>query len=1008
MKLAVIVHIYYVALWKELAASIKNISEDFDLFVTLSESIADKEAIKAEILKDFPAANVEIVENKGYDILPFLTVLKKLDLEEYSGVIKLHTKRDMPTDDFKLQPEWRDKKWREALLGFISSKDAWQSTMAKFVDPKVSMVADMRVFYRTKEECSKSFRIDLDVENFCRDHLGLKIDGMKASFVAGTMFLAKPSVMKALQTLDLDKLDFGVGNSHKHSIAHVLERVIGVLAEKAGGVAAWQGDQTMRKFVLKRNLYRAYQETLRFFYQKKTTRNGYNIVKILKLPVWRAKAKYLKKTYDLCFGIGEACMTSQALREAGLQFASYPFDWVGSNNPLKCVELLTSSFDDFLNRENFQYHGRNAENGMGQYRNVRTEFGHPHDFADKPVIDNVMYRTFFDKYTRRIARLTEQLTKLKRVFMFCVCMPDTPKRNAEELQKIRATILAKYPHLDLDFLVIQCDSAIPLEKKRLSVLSEGVYETRFEYSDPRTRVNISKLILALKEFGISAVDYRSQTEKAAYESRKNREKAKDCKRINPKYIKYGASTKLGYEFKRHITFPIRRFVATMKRKRYQHILSLGMNCEVAFRQVVAWGAVDSSLFNWGLTRSIPILTRAIECFGDIFNGNIVRGQEDEIWNCALTGIATHGRTYTEEDREDTRGRMKHLKEKFLKQISDEGKTLFIRRLHDKDLESPTLKEDLLKLDNALRKLGSRNHEYLLIVEKRNVKKVPRVRGFYVRTVKMFNPFDDVVNKDIGDYIGWNTIFSEFVPLVKPQKKSAYKFEKKVYDVCFPLGQVCMASQSLRKAGLQFASYPFDWSGGLKNLLPYAEIIASDFKGFMNREDFTYKGTNEVNGLGKYYNTRTKFSHPHDFVDRPVIDDEMYRDFTDKYNRRISRLISQLSNAKTALMVSVCHIAHPIVSREEIIATRETLAKRFPQLDLDYIVFQYSSDYHSDKPLIMEISSNIKEIRFDYSNVKTAVDIPMIVEALKAMGIEAKDYRTAAEISAFNSKKKHKK
>lgn len=774
MKLAVIVHIYYVALWKELAASIKNISEDFDLFVTLSESIADKEAIKAEILKDFPAANVEIVENKGYDILPFLTVLKKLDLEKYSGVIKLHTKRDMPTDDFKLQPEWRGKDWREALLGFISTKEAWRSTLAKFADPKVSMVADMRVFYRTKEECSKSFRIDLDVENFCREHLGSKIDGMKVSFVAGTMFLAKPSVMKALQTLELEKLDFGVGNGHQHSIAHVLERVIGVLAEKAGSVAAWQGDQTMRKFVRKRNLYRAYQETLRFFYQKKTTRNGYNIVKILKLPVWRAKAKYLKKTYDLCFGIGEACMTSQALREAGLQFASYPFDWVGSNNPLKCVELLTSDFRGFIKREDFVYIGTDSDNGLGRYWNTRTNFGHPHDFVDKPVIDDEMYRALTDKYLRRQARLTEQLTKSKRVLMVCVCMPETPKRSAEELQKIRLTILTKYPHLELDFLVFQQEDTIPFKKKSLTALSEGVYEAKFDYRHPMSRIIISKVAKALIGFGIRAVDYRSDSEKIAYEERNRTEKGKTGKSM--KYVKYGARTKIGYEFNRHISLPIRKFVAAIKRKRYAHVLSLGMNCEVAFRQVVAWGAVESSLFNWGATQPISAFVRALEHFRDIFSGEIERDKYG-LWECALTGILTHGKTYADKDKEDTRSRMNYLKEKFLRQISDEEKTLLVRRLHDKDLESPTLREDLLKLDNALKKLGAKNHEYLLVVEKRNLMKVPRIDGFHVRTVKQFNPVEDVANKRLGDYVGWGLIFAEFMPLVSPKKKAHYKFEK---------------------------------------------------------------------------------------------------------------------------------------------------------------------------------------------------------------------------------------
>ena len=34
------------------------------------------------------------------------------------------------------------------------------------------------------------------------------------------------------------------------------------------------------------------------------------------------------KRYDICFGIGEACVCSQVLRKAGLQKLSYPFDWV--------------------------------------------------------------------------------------------------------------------------------------------------------------------------------------------------------------------------------------------------------------------------------------------------------------------------------------------------------------------------------------------------------------------------------------------------------------------------------------------------------------------------------------------------------------------------------------------------------------------------------------------------------------------------------------------------------
>lgn len=553
MKFAVIVHIYYVSLWDGLASAIKNITDDFELFITLSESIEDKEGLVAKILADFPTAKIEVVENKGYDILPFLKVLKTLDLDKYSGIVKLHTKRDMPIDDFRLQPEWRGGNWREALLGFISTKEAWQASLAKFSFPEVSVVSDMRVVWRMKGERSKSFRIDLDVENFCREYFGFKINGTKVSFVAGTMFLAKPAVLKALKLLPLDSLDFGGGNSHKHSIAHVLERVLGVLAEKEGEIAAWQNNQTTRSFFRRRELRRVLQNILRFFFQKKTTRSGYNIVKVLKIPVWRSKAKY-----------------------------------------------------------------------------------------------------------------------------------------------------------------------------------------------------------------------GTQSEKDAYEARKKSE-------VQGKPVKRGAISKIRYEFNRFVVLPPKKLAAMFRRKRYQHVLSLGMNCEIAFRQVIAWGAVDSSLFNWGTTESLSNLTHALEHFEDLFNGEIFRGSNG-LWKCAHTGISTHGRKYTAEDKEDTLARMKYLKEKFLKQISDEGKTLLVRRLHDGDLESPNFKEDLLKFDSALRKLGARNHEYLLVVEARNIEKVPRIEGFHVRTVKAFNPTNEVTKKRIGDYVGWSTIFSEFVPVAKPKRRGPYKFE----------------------------------------------------------------------------------------------------------------------------------------------------------------------------------------------------------------------------------------
>ena len=52
-----------------------------------------------------------------------------------------------------------------------------------------------------------------------------------------------------------------------------------------------------------------------------------------------------------------------------------------------------------------------------------------------------------------------------------------------------------------------------------------------------------------------------------------------------------------------------------------------------------------------------------------------------------------------------------------------------------------------------------------------------------------------------------------------------------FDFVFSLGAACLSTQSLRKADLQFASYPFDWLAG-GNICKRAEIISSDFSSFM--------------------------------------------------------------------------------------------------------------------------------------------------------------------------------
>ena len=85
MKKLVIVHVYYPQFWPELRDCIRNVGA-CDVVVTYVD-----EASVAEARRDFPNARFVLCENRGYDIWPFVTALKAVDLAAYDLVAKLHT-----------------------------------------------------------------------------------------------------------------------------------------------------------------------------------------------------------------------------------------------------------------------------------------------------------------------------------------------------------------------------------------------------------------------------------------------------------------------------------------------------------------------------------------------------------------------------------------------------------------------------------------------------------------------------------------------------------------------------------------------------------------------------------------------------------------------------------------------------------------------------------------------------------------------------------------------------
>lgn len=226
VRVAVVAHVFYAHLWPELASCIQAFDNvPHRLFVTLSDV-----ALKAEIQKDFPEAEILIVPNRGYDILPFLRVLTELNLEDYDLVAKLHTKRDC--DDWVNGWPIFGTAWRRRLLSFCATVKDLHRALREFERPRVGMVAHGSLIVGKPDRYWESKAcFDFAYAELAR--MGLQVP-KKPEFVAGTMFLVRSELLKPVAKSYKPEL-FGMELNHTTgTAAHSYERLFGYVVKAQG------------------------------------------------------------------------------------------------------------------------------------------------------------------------------------------------------------------------------------------------------------------------------------------------------------------------------------------------------------------------------------------------------------------------------------------------------------------------------------------------------------------------------------------------------------------------------------------------------------------------------------------------------------------------------------------------------------------------------------------------------------------------------------------------------
>ncbi len=243
---AVVVHIYYEETWADIAGVLKRLRIPFDLIVT---TVPGREDLTEMIRRDFPHAELEVMENRGRDVRPFLVLLEKGRLDRYRYVCKVHGKKSSDGGrKSHMGAIWR----RRLLFDLLAAPGLAASILDMFEqNPLVGMIGPraFRLPSQTYgEELSWSVNRELVLELAAR--MGVATDAFRLDFFGGTMFWVRPEALAPLRKLQLSDAFSEEKGLLDGGLEHAVERLFGAAVVAAGyrlsdsdGLRAARGDQ---------------------------------------------------------------------------------------------------------------------------------------------------------------------------------------------------------------------------------------------------------------------------------------------------------------------------------------------------------------------------------------------------------------------------------------------------------------------------------------------------------------------------------------------------------------------------------------------------------------------------------------------------------------------------------------------------------------------------------------------------------------------------------------------
>ncbi len=279
-----------------------------------------------------------------------------------------------------------------------------------------------------------------------------------------------------------------------------------------------------------------------------------------------------KKKFDFAFSLGASCFCSQTLRNLGLQFASFPFDWIGDTTlTLRTNFAIGVGRENWLRKETLHLEPQIKLFSHDSYRDSNTDVLFPHDFPKGQPFDDA-FEAIRKKYARRFARLDECLANARSVLIAWVGDPRDRAHSWATDESIAAcleTFSKRYPKTTFTMVALTYLEGVPSTSPHIS-RGKNYLHVAFDYRKRGNANDATSTWAVVREDLVSPYfkdfrvkDYRTPEEKKAYIQKKRQ----------AKYARFAATNAWDY------------FWAKMQFKIYNHfrkaLIRRGMNLEKA-------------------------------------------------------------------------------------------------------------------------------------------------------------------------------------------------------------------------------------------------------------------------------------------------------------------------------------------------------------------------------------------------------------------------------------------